>query len=118
MPHNPPLEEDWSSYRKLVIDTLRRLDERTLGFHESLNELHTRVTLLEKLDHADELERIDKELIQLRVDFFQYKTKAEADAAAIAGAKQTNKSWVNWIWAIGSIIMSAIISGYFAGVFS
>jgi hypothetical protein len=115
--NNAPFAEDWSSYRKLVIDTLRRLDERTLEFSESLNELHTRVSLLEHADDSAEIDRLDKEMIALRVDFFQFKTKIEADASAIAGSKKTNMIWWGGIWTIVTLVVSALMGGWATQLF-
>lgn len=109
--------EDWNSYRKLIIDTLRRLDERTLALNESLQELHTRVTVLEKEDSKDELARLDKEIIALRVEVFQFKTKDEAKKEAAAGAKRTHSQWINAIWAAAAVLFSAILNGYFLHYF-
>lgn len=109
--------EDWGSYRKLVIDTLRRLDERTLEFHESLSDLHTRVSLIEHNDHSKEIDRLDKEIIELRKDLFRFKTTVDTERASDAGKKQALTVWGGALWAVVSLVAAAVLSGWFQKIF-
>ncbi len=57
-----PYSEDWSSYRKLVVDTLKRLDDRTLDTFQRLSDLASRVQVIEHSGHGKELARLEAQL--------------------------------------------------------
>lgn len=65
-----PYSEDWSSYRKLVVDTLKRLDDRTLDTFQRLSDLTSRVHLIENNSHTRDLGRLENEInaVDGRVD--------------------------------------------------
>jgi hypothetical protein len=104
-----PYSEDWSSYRKLVVDTLKRLDDRTLDIFQRLSDLTSRVNLIEHAGHDKEIARIEKlvDAVDQRVDdvetiMIELKTKlAGADGA---------KAVYMWLVGIGCSVVGFLAS--------
>lgn len=96
-----PYSEDWSSYRKLVVDTLKRLDDRTLDTFQRLSDLTSRVHVIENNSNIGRIESdvkaIDKRADDIEADINEIKTTL----AEQAGSKKV------FVWLVG-IICSVI----------
>ncbi len=104
-----PFAEDWSSYRKLVVDTLRRLDERTQQIYDDMADLTNRVFILEKSGQDKDIEKLDDRVTKVHDDYLVFKAEVNNKLATSKGAL-----WaigVGWtaITTIASIIISIVV---------
>lgn len=105
-----PYSEDWSSYRKLVVDTLKRLDDRTLDTFQRLSDLTSRVHLIENNSVFKDLARQETEIkaVDSRADDIEDQiqeiTKTLAEQA---GSKKV------FVWLVG--ILCSVV-GFVASV--
>lgn len=104
--------EDWSTYRKLVIDTLRRLDARTLEFHDSLSDIKTRIALIERGDPTDDIDRIDTLIDSLRDDLNKFKTEIVTKQAADNGSRRAFLFIGAGLLTLLNLIVTAFINGF------
>lgn len=106
-----PYSEDWSSYRKLVVDTLKRLDDRTLDTFQRLSDLTSRVHLIENNNtFAKDLARIEADVkaVDGRVDDVEDQLlEVTKTLAEQAGSKKV------FVWLVG--ILCSVI-GFAASV--
>lgn len=113
--NNNDLSEEWVAYRKLVIETLSKLDERSLELYDRVADLAGRVTALEKnrspaqqeisnLDDAvDELDTEMKDALK-RIDALEDRgTNEEAIRKAI-------KLTVGIFWTVTTVVIGWAIS--------
>lgn len=104
-----PFTEDWNSYRKLVVDTLRRLDERTLEIYDKMADLSSRVTILEQIDNDKELKRLDDRITDLDDNYSDFKTEISDKVSTVKGVIWTlGISWTA-ITVIAQIVISIIV---------
>lgn len=99
-----PYSEDWSSYRKLVVDTLKRLDDRTLDTFQRLSDLTSRVHLIENNSTFRDLGRLGDDVkdVNARIDDIDdILTEINKTLAEQAGSKKV------MIWLVG-ILCSVI----------
>src|ERR1700739_396575 len=54
--------DDWITYRRLVVETLQRLDERVLALHEKSHENANRIRVIESADFKRLIENVDNGL--------------------------------------------------------
>lgn len=100
-----PYSEDWSSYRKLVVDTLKRLDERTMDTYQRVNDL-----AVGHAGHEKEIERIELNVdaVESRVDDVESEVdKLKTQYAENSGARAV------YMWIIG---IGCTIVGFVANV--
>ena len=101
-----PFAEDWSSYRKLVVDTLRRLDERTIEIYDKMTDLSQRVTILEQNDNDKEIERLEDRLTKLDDEYKDFKSEVSDKMSTTKG--------VLWAFGVGwtaiTVIAQIVIS--------
>jgi len=101
--------EDWSSYRKLVVDTLKRLDDRTMEIYQKFFDLMGRVTALETIDVDKEISRVEKKIESVETDVEELSDNLE-DLKVELGEQKGFRQGATWIiggiWAIASILLS------------
>lgn len=95
-----PTDEDWHSYRKLVVDTLRRLDERTLEIYDDQKGIETRIQLIEKSNFAAEIKNVNVEIKNVRDAFEKFATNIEQKVSMIRGVMWT----IAAIWTVVTVL--------------
>lgn len=69
MPPNKLTDEDWVEYRRLILDTLKRLDEKLSSTETEINELKTTLRLMEQ-EVAGKVGNTDFQVMKTKVSFW------------------------------------------------
>lgn len=98
-------EESWVAYRKLIVESLKRLEERTTEIYNVQNKQETRLTILEDLDLKACLEDIKDSIRTL-----------ENTNNTESGGKTASNKVLDWVVkaliAIGSAIVTVVVGKY------
>ena len=95
--------EDWNVYRKLVVDTLRRLDERTTELHNNFTEARSDIVLLK--NRIAVMDTIEDNLANIRADIGKINTERNTE-------KTLRKVFLiigGGVWTVITIALSAAI---------
>jgi hypothetical protein len=58
--------ETWGAYRKLIVDTLKRLDDRTMEIYTTQSKHETRLSVIESLDSENKLKELEEDVETLK----------------------------------------------------
>lgn len=116
--NNNDLSEEWISYRKLVIETLSKLDDRSLELYDRVADLAARVHVLESAKNSSR----DIDLINESLDDLDGDLKSVTSRITVIETELTKKTTISavfsWIgksmWALLAVAIGAA-SSYFAG---
>lgn len=95
--------EDWNVYRKLVVDTLRRLDERTTELHNNFNEARSDIVLIK--NRIADMDAIESDISTIRKDISSINTERNTE-------KTLRKVFLiigGGVWTVVTIGLSAAI---------
>lgn len=99
--------ETWGAYRKLIIETLRRLDERTLELNDGQNAHETRIVLLENKKPEEKIDDLKKSVETLKTTVDGINTQLNVDK----GKRTMLNVLLNLGWGIVVIFISAVMNG-------
>ena len=110
--------EEWIAYRKLVIDTLSKLDERSIELYGKMADLTARVNALENSGGSSkEIEYIEAsvETLDSRVTAVETNVSSLNTTRAIGAARNDAILWIGGIiWTtitVGLALLIAYIKG-------
>jgi hypothetical protein len=109
-PENAAYSEDWSSYRKLVVDTLKRLDDRTMEMYQRFFDLVGRVSALE--GNEKEIDRLEKaiECVDTKADGIKSDVGTlKVQVAEYKGFKNGAMWIIGGLWAIVAVVGSTFL---------
>ena len=96
--------ETWGAYRKLVVETLRRLDERTLKMNDTQNKQESRIFVIEQKRYDDRLDDLDESVATIEKKMSEQKGR-QGIIMIIAGG----------IWGIAVLLINAMLDGKLIG---
>jgi predicted RNase H-like nuclease (RuvC/YqgF family) len=109
--HND-VSEEWVSYRKLVIETLSKLDDRSLELFDRVSEVSGRVTNLEKAinEFPNIIEQDVAELREARKENTKRIETLERESASRSGMQKVGTWIVRGLWAIVTVVVGGAIT--------
>lgn len=97
--------EDWNVYRKLVVDSLKRLDEKTLELHQRLDQQSLKQHTLET--KASEIDKLHERTDELADRIYT----VSQSVASINSERTTEKVVRRILFVVGGGIWSILLIG-------
>lgn len=92
--------ETWGAYRKLIVETIRRLDERTLEMHDVQNKQESRIFVIEQKNYDSRLKELEDKLEKITIAMGEDRGRRTIINVLIGGG-----------WAIGLLLLNSVIDG-------